>query len=87
MVPRAMSSAMKPACWKKDEVGKLLSTLAQSAELAVIARSDRAPSAKGGMNIMDMALYDRDMAMRRKVLGDEYVDRAVANTDEFNRKF
>ena len=27
------------------------------------------------------------MAMRRKVLGDEYVDRAVANTDDFNRDF
>jgi 4-carboxymuconolactone decarboxylase len=41
---------------------------------------------KGG-NTMDKALYDRGMAMRRKVLGDEYVDRAVANTDDFNRKF
>lgn len=36
---------------------------------------------------MDKALYDRGTAMRRKVLGDEYVDRAVANTDDFNRKF
>ena len=36
---------------------------------------------------MDKALYDRGMAMRRKVLGDEYVDRAVANTDDFNRQF
>ena len=36
---------------------------------------------------MDKALYDKGMAMRRKVLGDEYVDRAVANTDDFNRKF
>ena len=36
---------------------------------------------------MDKALYDRGMAMRRKVLGDEYVDRAFANTDDFNRKF
>ena len=25
--------------------------------------------------------------LARKVLGDEYVDRAVANTDDFNRKF
>ena len=31
--------------------------------------------------------YDRGMAMRRKVLGDDYVDRAVANTDDFNRDF
>jgi 4-carboxymuconolactone decarboxylase len=36
---------------------------------------------------MDKALYERGMAMRRKVLGDAYVDRAVANTDDFNRKF
>ena len=36
---------------------------------------------------MDKALYDKGMAMRRKVLGDEYVDRAVANTDDFNREF
>jgi 4-carboxymuconolactone decarboxylase len=36
---------------------------------------------------MDQARYDRGMTMRRKVLGDEYVDRAVANTDDFNRDF
>src|SRR5215510_13050272 len=40
-----------------------------------------------GGDSMDKALYDRGMAMRRKVLGDEYVDRAVANTDDFNRQF
>jgi 4-carboxymuconolactone decarboxylase len=38
-------------------------------------------------DIMDKALYDRGMQMRRKVLGDEYVDRAVANTDDFNKQF
>ena len=36
---------------------------------------------------MDKALHDRGLAMRRKVLGDEYVDRAIANTDDFNRDF
>ena len=36
---------------------------------------------------MDQARYDRGMEMRRKVLGDEYVDRAVANIDDFNRDF
>ena len=36
---------------------------------------------------MDKALYDKGMAMRRKVLGDEYVDRAVKNVDDFNRDF
>lgn len=32
-------------------------------------------------------LYDRGMAIRRKVLGDAYVDRATANIDDFNRDF
>lgn len=36
---------------------------------------------------MDKAVYDRGMAMRRKVLGDEHVDRSIANIDDFNRKF
>ncbi|HEY9454561.1 MAG TPA: carboxymuconolactone decarboxylase family protein [Bradyrhizobium sp.] len=36
---------------------------------------------------MDKAMYDRGMAMRRKVLGDEHVDRSVANVDDFNRQF
>jgi 4-carboxymuconolactone decarboxylase len=38
-------------------------------------------------DIMDKTVYDRGMVMRRKVLGDEYVDRSVANTDDFNRDF
>ena len=36
---------------------------------------------------MDKAIYDRGMAMRRKVLGDDYVDRSIANIDDFNRQF
>ena len=36
---------------------------------------------------MDKAIYDRGMAMRRKVLGDEYVDRSMASIDDFNRQF
>lgn len=36
---------------------------------------------------MDKAVYDKGMAMRRKVLGDDYVDRAVANTTDFDRQF
>ena len=36
---------------------------------------------------MDQTRYDRGMTMRRKVLGDAYVDRAVANTDDFDRDF
>ena len=36
---------------------------------------------------MDKARYDKGMAMRRKVLGDEYVDRNINNVDDFNREF
>ncbi len=36
---------------------------------------------------MDKAVYDRGLAMRRKVLGDAYVDRALNNVDDFNRDF
>ena len=36
---------------------------------------------------MDQARYDRGMARRRKVLGDDYVDRATGNMDDFNREF
>jgi 4-carboxymuconolactone decarboxylase len=36
---------------------------------------------------MDQETYDRGMAMRRKVLSDEYVDRAMRNVDDFNRDF
>ena len=36
---------------------------------------------------MDKAIYDRGMTMRRKVLGDEYVDRSLASIDDFNRPF
>jgi 4-carboxymuconolactone decarboxylase len=32
-------------------------------------------------------MYDRGMAMRRQVLGDEHVDHSVANIDDFNRQF
>ncbi len=36
---------------------------------------------------MDKTRYDRGMAMRRKVLGDDYVDRNINNVDDFNREF
>ena len=36
---------------------------------------------------MDKDTYDRGLAMRRKVLGEEYVDRALKNVDDFNRDF
>ena len=32
-------------------------------------------------------LYDRGLAKRRQVLGDSYVDRALANVNDFNREF
>jgi alkylhydroperoxidase/carboxymuconolactone decarboxylase family protein YurZ len=36
---------------------------------------------------MDKETHDRGMTMRRKVLGEEYVDRAVKSADDFNRDF
>ena len=36
---------------------------------------------------MDQQTYDRGLAMRRKVLGEAYVDRALADVDDFNRDF
>jgi 4-carboxymuconolactone decarboxylase len=36
---------------------------------------------------MDMDTHDRGLAMRRKVLGNAYVDRALENVDDFNRDF
>jgi 4-carboxymuconolactone decarboxylase len=36
---------------------------------------------------MDKHLYNLGLAKRRQVLGDAYVDRALANVDDFNRDF
>jgi len=36
---------------------------------------------------MDKVTYDKGMAMRRKVLGDAHVDRALEGVDDFNRDF
>ena len=36
---------------------------------------------------MDKEIHDRGLAMRRKVLGEDYVDRALASADDFNRDF
>ena len=36
---------------------------------------------------MDQKTHDIGMKMRRKVLSDEYVDRAMQNVDDFNRDF
>ena len=36
---------------------------------------------------MDKNLYDRGLAKRKQVLGDEYVDRALANLNDFNCQF
>jgi 4-carboxymuconolactone decarboxylase len=38
-------------------------------------------------SIMDKDLYDRGLVKRRRVLGDAYVDRALANVDDFNCDF
>src|SRR3974390_762840 len=34
---------------------------------------------------MDKITYDKGLAVRRAVLGDEYVDAALKSTDDFNR--
>ncbi len=36
---------------------------------------------------MDRKLMEAGVAVRREVLGDEYVDSAMKNADEFNRPF
>ncbi len=36
---------------------------------------------------MASELYDKGMKLRREVLGDDYVDSAVASTNDFNREF
>jgi 4-carboxymuconolactone decarboxylase len=36
---------------------------------------------------MDKQRHDIGLAKRRKVLGEAYVDRALANVDDFNRDF
>jgi len=36
---------------------------------------------------MDKTLYDRGLVKRRQVLGDEYVDRALGNVNDFSRDF
>jgi 4-carboxymuconolactone decarboxylase len=36
---------------------------------------------------MDKRLMDAGLAARREVLGNEYVDRAMNNADEFNKPF
>ena len=36
---------------------------------------------------MDREQLERGLKIRREVLGDEYVDRAMSNVDDFNRDF
>jgi 4-carboxymuconolactone decarboxylase len=36
---------------------------------------------------MDQATYDKGMKIRRAVLGDDYVDKATANIDDFTEDF
>lgn len=36
---------------------------------------------------MDKEMFDKGLSIRRQVLGDEYVDAAIANADDFNRPF
>ena len=36
---------------------------------------------------MDKAMYEKGLKNRREVLGAEYVDKAIAGADDFNRPF
>jgi 4-carboxymuconolactone decarboxylase len=36
---------------------------------------------------MNKALYEKGLAIRREVLGAEYVDNSIKNATDFNRKF
>jgi|TARA_B110000263_G_scaffold100116_1_gene87529 4-carboxymuconolactone decarboxylase len=36
---------------------------------------------------MDKAIYEKGLAVRKEVLGEEYVDRALNNATDFNRHF
>lgn len=36
---------------------------------------------------MDKEIYDTGLRIRKEVLGDEYVDRAIQNATDFNRHF
>lgn len=36
---------------------------------------------------MDKTLRDKGLAMRKRVLGDAYVDQSMKNADDFNRPF
>ncbi len=36
---------------------------------------------------MDKAIYDKGLAVRKEVLGEEYVDKALNNATDFNRHF
>ena len=36
---------------------------------------------------MDKAMYEKGLKNRREVLGAEYVDKAIASADDFNRPF
>jgi 4-carboxymuconolactone decarboxylase len=36
---------------------------------------------------MASELYDKGIKIRREVMGDDYVDRALASIDDFNREF
>ena len=36
---------------------------------------------------MDKKRYEEGLAVRREVLGNEYVDKAIANTDDFTKPF
>src|SRR5258707_677370 len=50
-------------------------------------RAWTAQSSEEGNAMAESELYEKGMKIRRQVLGDEYVDKALANSDEFSADF
>jgi 4-carboxymuconolactone decarboxylase len=57
---------------------------AARAGAAVLAEELTSPQQKTE-NHMDKATYDRGLEIRKSVLGSEFVDKALASADDFNR--
>src|SRR5262245_36847909 len=58
---------------------------AARAGAAVLAEELTSPQQQETENNMDKATYDRGLEIRKSVLGSEFVDKALASADEFNR--
>src|ERR1700693_4902581 len=74
------------ACLRGHDAGvnwRVDITRCDQAHSAPIPEAPRAPSQEE--TPMDKAMYDKGLGVRRAVLGDEYVDNALKNVDDFNQ--